>query len=308
MAELHKIKRFRLDCVHMHVALCLALLFSTFLASNRAYSAGSFDGLNGPLRGERRSSYLQNWGPPDLFMASHLLVKAPKAPQSELQLWVYCKQGVELTFRDENIVRAYYFDPQDGKNNLPSGSKLNPDEFFHELMEPEDIKKKFGQPSQVKTKKIGDVVLLTYEYNQDGNKIFGFTDNVLTFVSSGFRKNMKNPWYLPANVNHGGNPTKVLGAWKSKVGNFNFNASPNTASFPGQIVIPADVLDKALGAGVGTISEASFNPGTNFLKFAYRTNHTDGHGEFILSPDGKTLTGSLFGQNEWDCWPVQLTR
>lgn len=286
--------------------LLAAPILILLLALTAAPAIGEFDGINGMKKGENSTSYLRNWGPPDLFMISYLPVKITAAKRRKVDLWVYAKHGVELIFEDGHPAREFLFDPVDGAKLLP-GTDLNPKDFFVTTISPEEIKRRFGPPSKMNEKVVAGQVLTIYEYVQGGHKTFGFTNKTLTFVSAGFRPGLKNAILEPVEVNHGGDPSRILGSWKSDFGEITFITSPsNNKTIVGSLKnAPKD----GRFSGKGVISLGSFDPDTGFLKFALHTQNMNGHAELLLSPQGNSLGGTLFsGNNEWDCWPWQMWR
>ncbi len=266
------------------LALCAGA--ASLIASANASSA-DFEILKALTNQTSANPYLKQWGKPDVFMTS-LLPGSPGGRIRRVDYWVYAKHGVEILLENGIRVRNFQFNPTESNQKIFTPADTSPMEF-DERTTMDEIKKKFGEPANVKQESVGGRKTTTFQF-PGGYKTFVFVEGKLSFVSVGIAPNMRNPYLDVAEV-FPDNPAELLGTWQSNLGVLTLTKSPiNPNSFEGNFN-PYKPIPGTAGNST-KIFEGSFDKKTGFIKFVTYKEWT-GHAELIVSPDGKSMVGSL---------------
>lgn len=287
--------------------LCTGLAFATNLFNSGEANVGDFEKFKSLSAQPTASAYFNAWGAPDAFLISFL---PSRSKQGRLELWIYAKQGIEILVQDGVRIKDFFFNPSDA-SKLSASTELRPDGITQEMSMAE-VRDKFGKPTAVSAKPAGAKRFTTFEFESKSPKYFSFIDSSLAFVSAGMSLDAKNPWSQEQSPpKDSALPTDILGNWKSNLGEVTLKQSAsNPGFFEGVCVTNRYLKGTAPTQGTGIIREGTIDKRTGFVRCSIP--NWDGHAEFFISPDRKTMIGSMFnkdhGSNSVFYWRWILTR
>lgn len=285
-------------CILLGLCLTNPLLALASQAKSERFSFKSYKML---CQANKAEYYLKEWGKPDFFLLSIMSLRAGRGAVRRQELWVYTGAGVQVLFENGVGVKEFLFKPNDSRYLPAAPTDLSPQDFS-EQTSLADIRKRFGKPETESEKTVSDLKLQTLSYQNAGYKSFAFINGKLAFVSAGLPANSKNPWSLNTHESLvPDNPSALNGNWDSNLGKLEIKPSSiNPKYFEGKFHPKTYLKGTPAKDQLGIIADGVMDLKSKRVHFSI--HNWGANGEFVISPDGKTMIGGLFIKKEYHRW------